>query len=163
MIFCDRGLVDGKAYVTDDLWEAIMSRMKTTKFNLVQRYFAIVHMVTAADGAIHAYTLENNAARSEGLEQARELDVNLQNCYTGHANHIIIKNKPGRSFEHKIRRCLEEVSRVVGMDSDSGLELKPSKYLLFENIKKWPEEVKCEILHLEVIFLKLAKTEKGNT
>lgn len=33
MIFCDRGLVDGKAYVTDDLWQAIMSRMKTTKFN----------------------------------------------------------------------------------------------------------------------------------
>lgn len=120
-------------------------------------------MVTAADGAIHAYTLENNAARSEGLEQARELDVNLQNCYTGHANHIIIKNKPGRSFEHKIRRCLEEVKRVVGLDSDSGLELKPAKYLLFENIKKWPGEVKCEILHLEVIFLKLAKTEKGNT
>lgn len=164
MIFCDRGLVDGKAYVTDELWQAIMSRMKTTKYNLVQRYFAIVHMVTAADGAIHAYTLENNQARTEGLEQARDLDVKLQDCYKGHEHHLIIKNKPGKSFEYKIKRCLEDVCRAIGITSEGGrgeLDMKPAKYLLYENIKNWPQDTKCEVLHLEVIFLKTTKVDNG--
>ena len=43
-------------------------------------------MQTAADGAAEFYTTENNAARTETAEQARELDSKMIDCWGGHAN-----------------------------------------------------------------------------
>ena len=40
----------------------------------MDNYDMVVHMVTAADGKEEFYTLENNEARSETVEQAKELD-----------------------------------------------------------------------------------------
>ena len=52
VILIDRGLLDGSAHVTRMEWEAIMDDLK---MNLValrdNRYDAVLHMVTAADGA----------------------------------------------------------------------------------------------------------------
>ena len=39
-----------------------------------QRYNAIFHLVTAADGAVQYYTLANNETRTEGPAQAIALD-----------------------------------------------------------------------------------------
>ena len=39
------------------------------------RYDQVVHMVTAASGAESFYQLDNNSARSEDLDQARERDT----------------------------------------------------------------------------------------
>jgi hypothetical protein len=39
-------------------------------------------MVTAAIGAEKYYTTENNAARTESLEQARDLDFKVQHTLT---------------------------------------------------------------------------------
>lgn len=39
-----------------------------------QRYDAIVHLVTAADGADRFYTLANNSTRTESAEQAIAMD-----------------------------------------------------------------------------------------
>lgn len=41
------------------------------------RYDAIIHLVTAAIGAEKYYTTENNAVRSENLQQARDLDFKV--------------------------------------------------------------------------------------
>lgn len=38
-----------------------------------QRYDAVVHLVTAADGAENFYTLANNEVRTESIEQAVEI------------------------------------------------------------------------------------------
>jgi hypothetical protein len=52
VILMDRGLMDGSAYITNDLWESLLDEMGV---NVVQirdnRYDAIIHMATAADGA----------------------------------------------------------------------------------------------------------------
>ena len=48
------------------------------------RYNAVFHMVTAADGASAFYTLENNQARTETPEQAVDLDRRTQKCWLGH-------------------------------------------------------------------------------
>ncbi len=43
------------------------------------RYDHVVHMMTAAKGAEDFYQLDNNPARSEGLELARDLDARAAN------------------------------------------------------------------------------------
>ena len=52
VILIDRGLLDGSAYVSRMEWEAIMDDLKMSLVMLRDnRYDAVVHMVTAADGA----------------------------------------------------------------------------------------------------------------
>ena len=69
VIICDRGVMDGSAYTEEKVWQALLDE---TAWNTIQlrdrRYEAIIHMVTAADGAEEFYTGENNEARYETVE-----------------------------------------------------------------------------------------------
>ena len=55
--------------------------------NLIEkRYDAVLHMVTAAEGAEEFYNY-SNAARFENEEGARSRDHLLREAYLGHAKH----------------------------------------------------------------------------
>ena len=46
-----------------------------------ERYDLVVHLVTAAIGAEKYYTLENNQARWENLDQAKKIDgITARSC-----------------------------------------------------------------------------------
>lgn len=66
VILCDRGVMDGKAYMKPEGWQVLLDE---NGFNIVnlrdKRYDAVIHLVTAADGADEYYQLENNTARYE--------------------------------------------------------------------------------------------------
>ena len=51
VIFCDRGVLDGSAYVTEEVWTQIMDEQGFESNIKDRRYDAVVHMVTAAHGA----------------------------------------------------------------------------------------------------------------
>jgi hypothetical protein len=60
VILCDRGVMDVLANIENHkIWQAILDE---TGWNPIQlrdsRYEAVVHMVTAADGAMQFYNLE---------------------------------------------------------------------------------------------------------
>jgi hypothetical protein len=57
--------------------------------------------VSAADGAEDYYTLANNTARSKGLDQARDLDRNIQTAWNGHPHHTIVPNTKVETFKQK--------------------------------------------------------------
>lgn len=62
VIFCDRGLMDGSAYVTDELWMAVVDEVGLSNAQLRdKRYDGVIHMVTAADGAEQFYNRSNEA------------------------------------------------------------------------------------------------------
>jgi len=48
------------------------------------RYDAIIHMVTAADGAAQFYAAITNEARYESVDDAIDKDRKLQEAYMGH-------------------------------------------------------------------------------
>lgn len=134
IILCDRGLMDGSAYVTVNQWQRVLSRSRepfvttlddgTKLVELVglnnvtardRRYDAVFHLVTAADGAVDYYTLENNlGARHETAEMARAQDIRTQNAWLGHPHHIIIDNN-NKSFDQKMEELLRFVSYFVGI------------------------------------------------
>lgn len=76
VILCDRGVMDGQAYMDENTWIALLDEMDQNVINLRdKRYDAVIHLVTAADGAAQFYNLENNVARYEAdVESAIRTD-----------------------------------------------------------------------------------------
>src|SRR5215213_1055411 len=66
VLVCDRGAMDGKAYVDESLWHDLLRRTGHDEGRLRDgRYDAVFHLVTAADGAEKYYGNDNNPGRYE--------------------------------------------------------------------------------------------------
>ena len=86
--------------------------MDTTEAALRDRYDAVFHLVTAAKGAMDAYTTANNAARYETPEGAVNVDDRIIAAWTGHPHLRIIDNSS--AFEEKLERLLHEILTFLG-------------------------------------------------
>lgn len=65
VMLCDRGLMDGKAYMDQNEWYEMIGKYNLEEVKLRdERYDAVVHMVTAADST-DCYSTLNNKARHE--------------------------------------------------------------------------------------------------
>ncbi len=118
IIVCDRGAMDISAYMAPEMWEQITRAVGTSTAELRQRYDAVLHLVSAADGAEQYYTTANNAQRleqmnEEGLRIARSLDKKVIKAWTGHPHLRVINNHD--NFDNKMNRVLKEISAVLGM------------------------------------------------
>ena len=118
LIVCDRGTMDISAYIKPEEWEEITAMAGTSTNALMERYDAVLHLVSAADGAEQYYTTATNAtryeqAKKEGLRIARELDKKVIKAWTGHPHLRVINNH--LDFENKLNRVLNEISKVVGL------------------------------------------------
>ncbi len=122
VIIYDRGVLDGKAYVTNDKFKQLLQDNNLNEIELRDQYNAVFHLVTAADGAEEFYTLANNTARSETIEQAREIDVKTKNVWVGHPHLRVIDNST--TFEAKVSHLLNEVLSVVGLPTPIEIERK---------------------------------------
>ncbi len=123
LIVCDRGTMDISCYLSEEAWEAIMIETGVNTIGLRDsRYDAVLHLVTAANGAEEFYTTSNNSARTETPQQARWLDRAVINAWTGHPHLRIINNTV--DFEEKIRRVIAEISRIIGAPQPVDAERK---------------------------------------
>ena len=113
VVLCDRGKLDGLAYVDTSVIADILAARGTNIIEVRDSYDLVVHLVTAANGAEEAYTLSNNAARSETPEQARALDIRTLNAWTGHPHLAIIGNTG--SFQEKITAAIEVIYNALGI------------------------------------------------
>ncbi|MGG6544011.1 UNVERIFIED_CONTAM: AAA family ATPase [Prevotella sp. 15_C9] len=111
IIVCDRGTLDISAYMKHDMWEEITSNMGLNSEVLRQRYDAILHLVSAADGAEEFYTNSTNSERTEDIELARELDKKVIRAWMGHPHLRVINNHD--DFNKKINHVLQEISGVL--------------------------------------------------
>ena len=118
IIVCDRGTMDISTYLSEDFWNRIISEHGYSNTQLRERYDAVLHLVSAADGAEQFYTTANNAQRLEkadeaGLQIARELDKKIVSAWKGHPHLRVINNH--EDFENKLNRVLKEISNVLGI------------------------------------------------
>lgn len=113
VIICDRGAMDISAYMDGKMWDEITSLAQTTTQALINRYDAVLHLVSAADGAEEFYTLSTNKERTEGIELARELDKKVIHAWSGHPHLRVINNH--QDFDTKLNRVLMEISSVLGL------------------------------------------------
>jgi CYTH domain-containing protein len=118
LIVCDRGAMDISAYIRPEEWLEITQMAGTDSDRLRQRYDAVLHLVSAADGAEEYYTTATNATRyekadEEGLRLARELDKKVINAWAGHSHLRVINNHD--DFNAKLNRVIKEISNVLGL------------------------------------------------
>lgn len=113
LIVCDRGTMDISSYLTAGQWDKITALCGVDPAELPGRYDAVLHMVSAADGAEKYYNTTTNEVRTEGLERARLLDHRVMEAWTGHPHLRVINNHD--DFQSKIGRVLKEISSVLGL------------------------------------------------
>lgn len=128
IIVCDRGVMDGMAYVDPDEFLALIGKMGHTITALRdERYDGVFHLVTTALGAEKFYTNENNKTRKEGMKQARVLDQKTCRAWHGHPHLRVIDNST--DFAGKKKRLLAAICRVIGIPTPLEIE---KRFLLRE-------------------------------
>ena len=139
LIVCDRGAMDISAYMNPVLWNQIISDAKMNNDMLRSRYDAVLHLVSAADGAEQFYTTATNNKRTEGIELARILDKKVIQAWSEHPHLRVINNH--EDFETKLERVLQEISNVLEIPRQA---VEERKYIirLKDNI---PEAIVSEI------------------
>lgn len=145
LIVCDRGTIDNKAYMSDGEFNSALSKLKLNETELRDAYDAVFHLVTAAKGAEKFYTLSNNKARTETIEEAAAMDDKLISAWTGHPHFRVIDNSKG--FEDKMKHLVAEISSFLGEPEPFEIERKfLIEYPDVRELEKNPNCKKVEII-----------------
>uniref|UniRef100_A0A914WJY3 NadR/Ttd14 AAA domain-containing protein n=1 Tax=Plectus sambesii TaxID=2011161 RepID=A0A914WJY3_9BILA len=151
LVICDRGAMDPSAYIDHASWQRLLAKNKLNTVDMRDnRYNQIVHMVTAADGADNFYTCGNNAARSEGIAQAIEVDKITRQAWVGHPYVDMVDNKDCDSFDDKILKVLQVVCDRAGVEYHDRLAKNSRKrkwLVLAYDHQTFPSYEEFDVIH----------------
>lgn len=124
VLLCDRGLANCATYVPEDIYCAVLREHGIMSHVAArdERYRAVFHLVTAAQGAEKFYTLENNDTRHETPEEARILDERTLAAWIGHPHLRVIDNST--DFDGKLIRLDQEICVALGIPVPIEIERK---------------------------------------
>lgn len=131
IIFYDRGILDACAYVDKiPTFENMLKKRNLTFSNIYAKYDAVIHLVTAANGAEQYYQWNdpskedcgNNAARSESPKEAIIKDKKTLNAWIGHPHLRVFDNST--DFNGKINRVVNEIFALLGEPIPTEIERK---------------------------------------
>lgn len=122
VILYDRGIMDTKAYISESSFLKILKKQKMTVSDARDRYDAVFHLTSAACGAERFYTLSNNSARKETIEEARALDTKTKEAWIGHSSMYVIDNST--DFEGKIKRLFINILSQMGLQDNVSIQKK---------------------------------------
>jgi len=117
LIVYDRAEGDLRSYVGDDYWDCLAKKHGLDGGFQSYSYDTVIHLVSAATGAEEHYTLENNSARRESIEEAALRDKRTLECWLGHPNLKIIDNST--DFAGKMERLIDQVKPLFLIDEPS--------------------------------------------
>lgn len=150
LIVCDRGTLDGKAYIEKHNFDKILNNLHLTETQLKDSYDAVFHLVTAAKGASEFYTLANNSARTETIEEAIANDDKIISAWTGHSHFRVIDNST--DFKKKMQRFVTEISNFLGEPTPYEIE---RKFLIeYPDIAKLEADKNCGKVEIIQTYLK---------
>jgi len=143
-VVCDRGTMDISAYIEPEMWAELCAKCGTSPNELRKRYDAVLHLVSAADGAEEYYTTATNSTRyeqanEEGLRLARDLDKKVNRAWIGHPHLRVINNH--NNFDTKIGRVLKEISNVLEIPQP----IEDERTYIVEVVGELPECIESEI------------------
>lgn len=130
VILYDRGLCDQMAYIDKSLFENMLSQRGMSLTDAYSHYDCVLHLVTAANGAVEHYVwndpskddVGNNAARSESPEEAIVKDEKTMKAWIGHPHLRVFDNST--NFDGKIKRIVAELLSVLGEPTPMEIERK---------------------------------------
>lgn len=156
LIVCDRGALDNKAYMTELEFRCVLKEYGLNEVELRDNYGAVFHLVTAANGAEEFYTLSNNTARTETVEEAIAIDNKLIAAWTGHPHFRVIDNSD--DFENKMKKLIAEISSFLGEPEPYEIE---RKYLIeYPDIVWLEKQPNCQRIEIIQTYLKSKSDEE---
>lgn len=121
VLICDRGLIDGEAYIDEDGWKQVMKNCNVAPQEINElRYDLVIHTATVFDGA------ENFAENLENFDMENvkslmmEVDESLRKIYSSHPQYYYVNNQMDNlpegvsSFEYKMRRVDSIILKYLG-------------------------------------------------
>lgn len=112
IVLCDRGAMDGRAYMEPHEWDEVLRHQGTNPAALSEdRYDAVLHLCTAADGASKFYSFHNNDTRRESVDEALHLDKRTLEAWANHPRRTVIDNTT--DFEGKLQRVVDAINDMV--------------------------------------------------
>jgi thymidylate kinase len=112
LILYDRGELDALAYHEHECIDQLLEADSMDRRLAAESYDAVIHLVTAADGAVDSYSITSNPARYESPSQARRQDARLQELWrSAHSRWFMVDN--GAGFEDKMERLFAHVQTVM--------------------------------------------------
>ncbi|MBR1453317.1 MAG: AAA family ATPase [Lachnospiraceae bacterium] len=122
VVLYDRGVLDGQAYCSRNTFEELMNDSNVKRFQLMNKYDGVFHLVTAADGAAEFYTKSNNTARMESVDEALVADRKTLDAWVGHPHLRVIGN--GCTFKEKMNKLMKEIMSLLGEPQPMEIEVK---------------------------------------
>lgn len=150
LVVCDRGMMDNKAYMTENEFANALQLLDCSETELRDEYDAVFHLVTAAKGAKEFYTTVNNGARTETAEEAVHADDRLISAWTGHPHFRVIDNSTG--FEDKMNRLITEISSFLG--EPEPLEIERKFLIEYPDEKLLEADPACRRIEIIQTYLK---------
>lgn len=157
LIVCDRGALDGKAYMSDKEFRQMASEFGTSEVALRDRYDAVFHLETTAKGALDAYTNANNSVRTETPEQAAALDDKVIAAWTGHPHLRIIQNTES-GIDGKMSNLMREIAASLGEPVPNEIE---RKFLIEKpDVDKLMRDFNCKPVEIRQFYLRAPEGEE---
>ena len=150
LIVCDRGALDNRAYMSDEEFRYVLKSLNTNEVELRDHYDAVFHLVTAAKGAEQFYTLANNAARYETIEEARVVDDSLIASWTGHPHLRVIDNR--YDFDEKMLALITEISAFLG--EPRPMETMRKYLIAYPDVRALGQRPNCQHVDILQAYLK---------
>ena len=111
LLVCKRGTVDAKAYMSKRDFEYMLKERNLNEVELRDSYDAVFHLVTSASGA-EEYFLIDDPLRDNLIEEAKRIDDQIINAWTGHKYFRVIDNRS--TFQNKMKQLIKEISLFLG-------------------------------------------------
>lgn len=107
VILYDRGLLDGKAYMSEEDYLGMIKRYGYDVSDLYSRYDMVVYLESVALGMPGIFSNETNSARTSTAKQAIKFDENVRRAWENHSNFIVINCYP--DFNDKYMDVLNSI------------------------------------------------------
>ena len=150
LIVCDRGTLDNRAYMNEEEFRYVLDQLHTNEIELRDHYDAVFHLVTAAKGAVEYYTLANNAARYETVEEAIRVDNGLIASWTGHPHLRVIDNR--YDFQGKMMALITEIASFLG--EPKPMETKRKYLIQYPDAAELARRPNCQSVDILQAYLK---------
>ena len=111
IIFLDRGLMDGKAYMEAEDFKIMAREYGFSEEEIYCRYDVILYLESVSIAFPELFSNENNKARKSNVEQAKVFDEKVKKAWKGH--HKIIQIKACKTFEEKYKNVLKSLNETV--------------------------------------------------
>lgn len=151
VIIFDRGLVDACAFMGFEEYNRMLAEFNYSFSEVRDSYDGVFHLVTAANGAESFYTLSNNTARSESIEQAILVDNETIKAWTGHPHFRVIDNKCN-SFDEKLNHLMTEIYSLLG--EPLPLEIERKFLIKFPDLSVLKEKFSYNKIEIIQTYLK---------